>query len=89
MREKIERREKAKRSVGVVWRQKLMTIFAGIISGCKETDLWEVLSPFGVLMDVYIPRRQGLARGFTFTRFQHQEDFDRLLEKNLGIRNGS
>lgn len=43
----------------------------------KRSHLWCV--------DGRLHSEEGLAKGFAFAKFQHQVDFDRLLEKNLGI----
>lgn len=87
--ESRERNSKEESMVGKVWRERFMSIFVGGINrDCKEADLWEALSPFGVVMDIYILRRLGKPRGFAFIRFQRQADFNRLLEKMSVIRVG-
>lgn len=47
-----------------------------------------MLSPFGMVIDIFIPRRHGVARGITFARFLHQANVEKFLEKNLEIHIG-
>lgn len=82
-----ERESRARMMVNDIWRERLTTIFVGRISrNSKESDLWEVLSPSSVMVDIYNPKMKGMVRRFAFTRFQHQANLEHLLEKNHGIR---
>lgn len=52
------RKRGVRRTIGQVWREHFPEIFVGNIDKkCMETELMEVLSPFGKFMEVYIPRR--------------------------------
>lgn len=58
MREISERKRQIERTTDEVWRERLMMIFIERISSdYTEADLWEMLSPFGEVMDIYILRR--------------------------------
>lgn len=50
------------RTVRDIWRKRLTTIFAsGISRDYGETELWEVLSLFSTVIDIFIPMRQVMA----------------------------
>lgn len=71
-------------------RVRLTTIFVeGISRECKEMDLWEVFSPLGTVIDIFIPRQNSMARGFSFARSRHPVNLKSLLEMNPKILVGS
>lgn len=54
----------------------------GIDRNCNESRLKEVFSPFSVVVDIFIPKRQGIMKNFAFVRFRRQADSERSLRMN-------
>lgn len=83
-------RESRARSVfEAVWCGHFQSIFVGRIErNFNKTQLRKVFSPFGVVVDTHISKRQGTTMGFSFVQFRRPVDSNRLLKTNLEIQIG-
>lgn len=75
MRERSETRR-----ARTAWRDHFQALFVRRIGReCREVQLRVAFSPFGMVVDTFILKRQGAAMGYAFVRFRRPEDVERVL----------
>lgn len=68
------------------WFDWVASIFIEAIDrNCVKKEIRSELNKFGTIVDIHIPRKLGVGRGFTFVCFKQVSEAEFLLKSNLEI----
>lgn len=70
------------------WLERVSSVFVGGIDrNYDERAIRSSLSKYGSIVDIFIPKKLNVSRGFAFVRFKHANEADLLLNSNPGVCN--
>lgn len=65
------------------WLDRVALIFVeGIDRDCDDMTIWSTLNMYDSIVDIFIPKKEGVGRGFAFVRFKHEKETTHLINLN-------